>query len=130
MLPTRAAAAPGAMPLVDPQTLIVATLPASLLSFVTDALRYDGIAVLVLLAPRPYTRVQPDDIPIQGEPEAILRRRSAIQIRQTRLASADVQLAEAVPGGYRYRDLLEAGAPLTVLLLLASDFLLPVLFPF
>jgi di/tricarboxylate transporter len=34
------------------------------------------------------------------------------------------------PGGYRYRDFLRAGAPLTVLLSLAAYFLLPVLFPF
>jgi len=37
------------MPLVDPQILIAATLLASLLLFVTDALRYDMIAVLVVL---------------------------------------------------------------------------------
>ena len=37
------------MPLLDPQILIVATLVGSLLLFVTDALRYDMIAVLVVL---------------------------------------------------------------------------------
>ena len=34
------------------------------------------------------------------------------------------------PGGYRYRDFLRVGAPLTVLLVLASVALIPVLWPF
>ena len=38
------------MPLVDPQILILATLAGSLILFVTDALRYDMVAVLVVLA--------------------------------------------------------------------------------
>ncbi|MEM7309248.1 MAG: SLC13 family permease [Planctomycetota bacterium] len=38
------------MPLVDPQILILVTLLGSLILFVTDALRYDMVAVLVVLA--------------------------------------------------------------------------------
>ena len=34
------------------------------------------------------------------------------------------------PGGYRYRDFLRVGAPLTVLLLVASVVLIPALWPF
>jgi di/tricarboxylate transporter len=35
---------------IDPQTFVLATLGASLILFVTDALRYDAVAILVVLA--------------------------------------------------------------------------------
>ena len=37
------------MPAFDPQTIVLATLAMSLVLFVTDALRYDAVAILVVL---------------------------------------------------------------------------------
>lgn len=75
-----------------------------------------------VIAPGPYNRVRPDDVLIvQGEPDALLRMREDLGMREresvsvgdTRLDSADVQLVEAV---------IPVNSPLAGQTLVESDF--------
>jgi di/tricarboxylate transporter len=99
--------------LVEPSSTLVNRAVADL-----DALHRSGVTVLgivragdevTILAPGPYNRIRPDDtLILQGEPEALLRLRQELGLRERagvgagdrRLDSADVKLVEAViPAG-------------------------------
>ncbi len=75
-----------------------------------------------VIAPGPYNRIRPEDVLIvQGEPDALLRMRQDLDLRErasvslgsTRLDSADVQLVEAV---------IPVNSPLVGQTLIESDF--------
>lgn len=87
---------------------------------VLSIVRSDNEATVV--APGPYNRVRPDDVLIvQGEPDALLRMRQDLDLRErqsvslgdTRLDSADVQLVEAV---------IPVNSPLVGQTLIEADF--------